>query len=101
MSAQKILIGTLTGLLAGVAIGLLTAPAKGTETRQRIADTAEDLKRKLRVLRGQASEELDELKGVFQNEIQGLKDDVREKVLTLIEANRSYFNNTKEDSNAF
>src|SRR4051812_9599394 len=58
MSAQKILIGALSGLVAGVAIGLLTAPASGSDTRQKIADSADELKRKLRRLRGQAADEL-------------------------------------------
>ncbi len=34
MSAQKILIGALSGLVAGVAIGVLVAPAEGSETRR-------------------------------------------------------------------
>ena len=47
MSAQKLLIGVLSGLVAGVAIGMLTAPAKGSETRQKISDSAEELKKKM------------------------------------------------------
>ena len=84
MSAQKILIGTLSGLVAGVAIGLLVAPEKGSDTRARIADTASSLKKKLRKLRGATMDDLDELKDVFEHEVSGLKDDVRERVLTLI-----------------
>ena len=52
MSAKNILIGAMAGLAAGVAIGVLAAPAEGAETRQRISDTAESFKRKLRRLRG-------------------------------------------------
>ncbi|QEC66297.1 YtxH domain-containing protein [Panacibacter ginsenosidivorans] len=98
MSAQKILIGALSGLVAGVAIGLLTAPAKGSETRQKISDSADELKRKLRRLRGQAADELDELKSVFETEVEGLKDDVREKVLKLIEASKKSYNHVKEET---
>ncbi|MBS1567511.1 MAG: YtxH domain-containing protein, partial [Bacteroidetes bacterium] len=84
MSAQKILIGTLSGLLAGVAIGMLVAPDKGSETRAKISEGAASLKKKLRKLRGAAADELEELQEVFEHEVAGLKDDVRERVLTLI-----------------
>ena len=35
---QKILLGTLAGLVAGVAIGLLIAPVSGTDARSSIAN---------------------------------------------------------------
>ena len=100
MSAQKILIGVLSALVAGVAIGVLIAPAKGSETRKKISDSAEELKRKLRRLRGQAADELDELKSVLETEAGGLKDDVRERVLKLIEASKKRYNNVKEEAKA-
>jgi len=98
MSAQKILIGVLSGLVAGLAIGVLTAPAKGSDTRQKISDSADELKRKLRRIRGKAANELDELKSVFEHEVDGLKDDVREKVLKLIESSKKSYNNIKEEA---
>ncbi len=58
MSAQKVLFAALTG----VAVGLLIAPAKGSETRQKIADSAENIKKKIQKLRGLTSDELDDLK---------------------------------------
>ena len=65
MSAQRILISTLTGFIAGVAVGLLVAPASGEETRQRIADSAGDLagtvKDKISKLRNKADDELSDL----------------------------------------
>ena len=48
MSSQKVLIGTLSGLVAGVAVGLLVAPTSGSETRQKIADSAGELKNKVK-----------------------------------------------------
>src|SRR5580700_950169 len=71
MSAQKVIISALSGLVAGVAIGILVAPAEGSETRQRISDTADSLKRKLRRLRGITTDELDELKDIFEKETEG------------------------------
>ena len=98
MSAQKVLVGALAGLVAGVAIGVLTAPAEGKETRQRIADTADNLKKKLRHLRGVTVDELDELKDIFEKETEGLKEDVRARVLDLIKAAKVKGNNIKEQS---
>ena len=97
MDAQKILVGALSGLVAGVAIGILIAPAEGSETRQRIADTAESLRRKLRQLRGVTADELDELKDIFTKETEGLKEDVRRRVLDLIQAAKEKGNHIKEE----
>jgi gas vesicle protein len=98
MSAQKIFIGALTALAAGVAIGVLIAPAEGKATRQRITDTADSLKRKLRQLRGVTADELDELKDIFEKETEGLKDDVRSRVLELIKAAKVKGNHIKEQA---
>jgi gas vesicle protein len=98
MSVQKVLVGALAGLVAGVAIGVLTAPAEGKETRQRIADKAESLKRKLRQLRGLTVDELDELKDIFEKETEGLREDVRTRVLDLIKAAKMKGNHIKEQA---
>jgi gas vesicle protein len=98
MSVQKVLVGALAGLVAGVAIGVLTAPAEGKETRQRIADTADNLKKKLRHLRGLTVDELDELKEIFEKETEGLREDVRTRVLELIKAAKVKGNHIKEQA---
>lgn len=100
MDAQKVLIGALTGLAAGVAIGMLFAPAEGSETRQRISDTADSLKRKLRQLRGITADELDELKDIFERETDGLREDVRSRILSLIKAAKEKGNHIKEEAMA-
>ena len=94
MSLQKIMIGTLTG----VVIGMLIAPAKGSETRQRLSDSAEKLRSKLRRIRGATNEELDELKNVFEHEVAGLREDVRLKILKLIEATKSGYYHVKDEA---
>ena len=66
MNAQRVLVAALSGFVAGVAVGLMVAPASGSETRQRIADSANDLaggiKDKIRNLRGKIDEEMDDVK---------------------------------------
>jgi len=98
MSAKNVMISALTLLATGVVIGILVAPAKGSETRQKISDATESLRRKLQRIRGATAEELDELKDIFEHEVQGLRDDVRQRVLQLIKAARSSGNNIKEQA---
>jgi|SRR6185312_10234615 len=98
MNAQKVIIGVLSGLAAGVAIGILVAPAEGKETRQRISDTADSLKRKIRQLRGVTMDELDELRDIMERETEGLREDVRSRVLTLIKAAKERGNHIKEQA---
>jgi gas vesicle protein len=98
MSTKNMLIGTMTGFVAGVAIGLLVAPAKGSETRQKIADAADTVRKKVQRLSGATSGELDELSDIFEHEVGGLKDDVRKRVLHLIKAAKRSGNNIHEEA---
>jgi gas vesicle protein len=100
MGFQKILIGTLAGFAVGVVYGILTAPDKGTETRQRIAGIPDDVKRRVRRFKSSGMHELDELSTIFKDEMHGLQDDVRARVLSLIEAARSGASNVKDQISA-
>lgn len=93
MSLQKIIVAATAGLVAGAVIGLLTAPASGKETRENIAKGADELKKKIRNLRGQAMDELDELRDLFETEVDGLQEDVKERVLALINKAKTSKNN--------
>lgn len=42
MSRGKIVLGVLAGVAAGAIAGILFAPAKGTDTRKKIADKGEE-----------------------------------------------------------
>jgi len=43
MNANKIIIAVAAGAAAGALLGVLFAPAKGTDTRKKIAKTSRDL----------------------------------------------------------
>jgi len=97
---QKLIIGVASGIVAGAVIGLLTAPASGAETRQKIVESSEKLKNKLLRLAGRASDELDELKDVVQNQAEGLSDDVKARILKLIAASKASYNKVADEANA-
>jgi len=90
--------GILTCTLSGIIIGVLIAPAKGSETRKKLSDTADNIKDKIRRIRGTTNQELEELHNVFEHEISGLRDDIREKVLRLIEVSKKGYNHVKAES---
>lgn len=94
MSLQRLFTATLSGIV----IGILIAPAKGRETRRKLSDSVDNIKDKIRRLRGTTNEELDELHRVFETEIAGLREDVRAKVLHLIEASKKSYNNIKSEA---
>jgi gas vesicle protein len=98
MSTTKFLAGALAGLTTGLVIGLLTAPDSGDKTRRKIKCTADDWRHKVNGLIGRSSEDLSELQGVFEHEISGLHDDVRQRVLKLINKSQGTFNRFKREA---
>jgi gas vesicle protein len=63
----KVAIGILSAVAAGVAIGLLFAPEKGSDTRKKITKTAGDWADSLTNLFNSGKEQLDELKSKVIN----------------------------------
>lgn len=94
MSLQRLFTATLSGIV----IGILIAPAKGKDTRQKLTNSVDSLKAKIRRLRGTTQEELDELHNVFEHEVAGLREDIREKVLRLIEVSKKSYNHVRTES---
>ena len=81
MNTSKFLAGALVGLIAG----LLIAPEKGEDLREDIAESAENLKKKLYKLASKAGNELGDLRDMLSKEVDGLGDDVRQRMLTILD----------------
>ena len=75
----------VTGLLLGVGIGLLLAPEKGEDTREAIAETADQWKTKWYKLMGKAEAKVDDLKALLGKEMEGISEDVRNRILTILD----------------
>jgi len=75
---QKFLLGALSALLAGVAVGLLVAPKNGKETRELIKNKAGDLGGTAKDKYEKSLEELtalaDRLKEGFNNNVNSVKE---------------------------
>lgn len=98
MSTTKFLAGAIAGLTTGIVIGMLTAPESGDHTRKKIRHTADDWRNKINGLVNRGGEDLSDLKEVFEKEIDGLGDDVRERVLKLIEKTQGKYNRFKRET---
>lgn len=87
----------LAGVVVGAVAGLLLAPEKGSEMREHIAETAEKWKEKWDRLMGNAGIELEDLKHVLEQEINGLSDDVRNRILTILEEGKNTAANIRNE----
>ena len=89
----------LTAVAAGIAMGMLMAPEKGADARKRISEGLDKLKDKWNDLKGLkdiSSEDLKELRDIFKKNVEGLSEDVRKKILKIIDSAKT----TKEDLKA-
>jgi gas vesicle protein len=66
-TGTKVFLGILGAAAAGVAIGLLIAPEKGSETRKRIAKTTSDWADQVGNLLKNGREEFENLKSKARN----------------------------------
>jgi gas vesicle protein len=64
MSNQSgnVILGTLVGAAVGFAAGILLAPAKGSETREQLAERGEDLKNSINYAEDRAVASLKDLR---------------------------------------
>jgi gas vesicle protein len=69
----------------GVGLGILLAPEKGSETRESLAESASNLKDKFNRIVGRAGARVDDLKSMLENEVEGLSEDVRSRIRTILD----------------
>jgi len=82
-NGSKSIIALFAGLAAGVALGILLAPEKGSETREKLADSLKDLTDSLKEKAAQELENLTELKNkVVENIKTKLKKEADEDILS-------------------
>jgi gas vesicle protein len=93
MSTSKFFAGALLGLVAG----LLLAPEKGEDLRNNIAGSADKWKRKFNRMTGKTGAELDDLRNLLEEQIEGLNDDVRYRLITILEESKDSARNIRDD----
>lgn len=71
---SKVLIALLAGLAAGAAIGLLFAPEKGSETRDKLNQSLKDLGDSIK---DKAAEEINNLTSLKDKVVDSIKDKLR------------------------
>jgi gas vesicle protein len=71
---SKVIIALLAGLAAGAALGILFAPEKGTETRDKLTDS---LKKLGDSIRETAATEIDNLVGIKDKVVDNIKSKIK------------------------
>ncbi len=84
--AALAIVGTLSGLVAGVAVGILTAPCKGKETRVKVAESANNLRKVILGFRARTGHSVEDVKQLLNQEIQGINPEVKQHILDIIES---------------
>jgi len=72
---SKVLVGLLVGLAAGAALGMLFAPEKGTETRDRLSQSLKDLGDSIK---DKAADEINNLSNLKDRVVSSVKTKLRQ-----------------------
>ena len=75
----------MVGALCGLVVGLLIAPEKGEDLRNDLVNTADKWKNRLNKLAGRAEADLDDLRALLDRNIDGLSEDVKHRILTILD----------------
>jgi gas vesicle protein len=97
MSTAKYLCGALAGVAAGIAIGLLIAPDTGEETRKKIKKKAYMLRGRVKHVLGNGGDGLSELRDIFEHEATGIKDDLKDRIMRLLDKSSGVYNSFKRE----
>lgn len=81
MNISNFFAGAFVGLIAGI----LLAPDKGVNTRENLANTADKWREKINEIIGKSEAGLDDLRSYLEQDISGLNEDVRNRILTILD----------------
>lgn len=84
MKTTNLLLTVLGAAAAGVVIGLLIAPDKGSETRRMIGEKADDLKNKAGDLIKSGKDYVNELRGAIKQEVQNFEKNTSENLFNKV-----------------
>lgn len=85
-SAYKIIFTGFTALVSGVAIGVLLAPeCGGADTRRKVMDTAENIRKRIMGFASRSGHTVDDVKQMLTEDVEGLNPVLRNRILQLIE----------------
>jgi gas vesicle protein len=84
-NAYKIIFTGFTALVSGVAIGVLLAPNCGTDTRRKVAETAENFRKRIMGFATRSGHTVDDIKNMLSDDVEGLNPDLKNRILQLIE----------------
>ena len=80
MKNNNVLLGILGGVAVGAALGILFAPAKGSETRKKIADKGNDLKDNFKDSLSKLTDKISKSVEDFKDEAQDLIAEAEQKI---------------------
>jgi gas vesicle protein len=83
MTNTKLVLGILGAAAAGLVIGMLIAPEKGTDLRRNLKQTADDWVDELSNWVGKGKEYIDEVRNRASEEVSSLQDQAEEGVDTM------------------
>jgi gas vesicle protein len=86
--AYKIIFTGFTALASGVAIGVLLAPDCGVDTRKKMMDTAENIRKKIVGFAARSGHTIDDVKQMLSDEIEGLNPELKNRILQLLETSQ-------------
>ena len=79
MKTSTLLITVLGAAAAGVVVGLLIAPDKGSETRKKISKKTEDWRNQVNNLIQTGKDYINDVAGTVKNEAEGLQEDAENR----------------------
>jgi gas vesicle protein len=83
MTTTKVILGILGAAAAGLVVGMMIAPEKGSDLRRNLKQTADDWVDELSNWVGKGKEYIDEVRNRASEEVSNLADNSEEEVDTM------------------